>query len=422
MAATQADLSRLDAILKDRDLIDGVQEAINKATPFAESITQELTMSGRKGIFPVSFGVNEGIFARADKGSFGDSQVDQPDLAEVYTKFVYALFEISGPTMSATRDSEGAFEDALALQLEQTIDGVKLDMARMILNANHTAAGDGVIALVQSKTDTDTIIIDSPFGLTTYMGNVDVKNVIRKTQALDVIDTTSPPTTKHHNNNTVAGVSHSGTGTTIDFDAVEATAPADGDYVTRAGNWGNEPDGFFSAVATAAQSANYLNIPRAGNDGWEGQLVDATDGGSTAVPLDPDMLRDSVDQIMEISGHAPEFIVCNYKQRRNIYNLYAPQIRYAPMVLPSGLREDTLRFDDMPVMVERFFPPQHIGFVNTAYWYHAIDKDVEWIQGLNGTVLHFDGDADLFKAVLRTYRNLVCFYPATQGYLYGVEE
>ena len=100
MAATQADLSRLDAILKDRPLMDGIQEAINTATPFAEKITQRLTLSGRKGIFPVQFGVNEGIYARADKGTFGNSQVDQPLLAEVRAKFIYALFEISGPTIS----------------------------------------------------------------------------------------------------------------------------------------------------------------------------------------------------------------------------------------------------------------------------------------------------------------------------------
>ena len=36
MAATYADLARLDKILKDRPLQDGLQDAINKATPFLE--------------------------------------------------------------------------------------------------------------------------------------------------------------------------------------------------------------------------------------------------------------------------------------------------------------------------------------------------------------------------------------------------
>jgi hypothetical protein len=415
MAATQADLARLDAILKDRPLLDGIQEAINTATPFAEKITQQLSLSGRKGIFPVQFGVNEGIYARADKGTFGDSQVDSPVLAQVQAKFIYALFEISGPTMSATRDDAGAFEDALALSLENTITGVKLDMARMILNKD----SNGEIALVQSKTDTDTIVVDSPFGLTTYKSNVDVKNILRKNMPVDVIDVTAPPATKHHTNGAITAVTHSGTGTTLDLSTTEATAPADGDFVTRASNWGNEIDGFFAAVQT---TGTYLNVARAGNVGWQGVVVDAANGGASAVALDPDMLRDTVDQIMEDSGEAPEMIVCNYKGRRNIYNLYAPQIRYAPMVLPAGLREETLAFDDMPVLAERFFPPQHIGFVNTRFWYHAIDKDVEWIQGLNGTVLHFTLTADTFKAVLRTYRNTACLYPAANGFLWGVSE
>jgi hypothetical protein len=73
-------------------------------------------------------------------------------------------------------------------------------------------------------------------------------------------------------------------------------------------------------------------------------------------------------------------------------------------------------------VVERYFPPEHVAMVNSRFWAHAIDKDVEWIAGLNGTVLHFHRTADLFTAVLRTYRNLVCRYPATNGIIYGLEE
>lgn len=425
MAATVADLARLDAILKDRPILDRIQDVLNKATPFAERITQTLELSGRKGIFPVQFGVNEGIYARADKGLFGDSQVNSPSLAEVRAKFVYAIFEISGPTMSATRDSIGAFEDALALTLENTVDGVKLDMARMILNANPVAAGSGVIALVQSKTDTDTIVVDSPYGLTTYKSNVPVKTILRKDMPLDVIDTVAPPATKHHDNHSITAVTHAATGTTLDLSAVEVSAPADGDFVTRAGNWGNEIDGFFAALGDAAGSpttGSYLNITRSGNVGWQGVITDAAAGGAAAVDLDPDMLRDQVDLIVENSGKEPSLIVAGFKQRRNIYNLYAPQIRYAPMVLPAGMRDQTLMFDDIPVLAERFFPPQHIGFASVNTWFHAIDKEVEWIPGETGTVLHFKLTADVYQAVLRTYRNLVCLHPAANGYIYGVAE
>lgn len=415
MAATQADLSRLDAILKDRPLVDSLQEAINKATPLAEKITQQLTLSGRKGIFPVSFGVNEGIYARADKGTFGDSQVDSPLLASVTAKFIYALFEISGPTMSATRDSTGAFEDALALQLENTVDGVKLDMARQILNRNATNQ-NGLICNVQSRTDADTFVFHNPFGLT-YKTNRPVKNLLRKNMSIDIFTTGTG--TAQATNSQITSVTHGATGTTVDVTPAETGTVAATNDVMRNGNRGNEPNGFFAAVQTAG---TYLGIARAGNDGWQGVVVDAAGGGTAAVPLDPDHLRDMVDQIMETSGNAPNLIVGNYKQRRNIYNLYAPQIRYAPMVLPAGMRENTLAFDDIPVLAERFFPPEHVGFVNTRFWYHAIDKDVEWIRGLDGTVLHFKQTADLFMAVLRTYRDLVNFYPATNGYLFGVEE
>lgn len=420
MAATQADLVRLDAILKDRPIRDAIQDAINTATPFLERITQTLTLSGRKGIFPVSFGVNEGIYARADKGTFGDSQVDSPKLAEVTAKFLYALFEISGPTMSATRDTPGAFEEALSLSLENTITGLRLDMARQVIGA-----GNGRIALIQSaNADDKTVVIDSPFGLTRYKSNRPVKNMVRANMPIDVLDATTPAT-KHGDNQAILSVVHASTGTTVVFTATDASLSdaADGDFFVRSGNvvstTSHELDGWFAAVET---SGSYLNITRSGLPGWQGVLVDAADGGATAVPLSPDHLRDTVDQIMEETGEQPGFVVTNYKQRRNIYNLYAPQIRRAPMVLPAGLRESTLEFDDMSVVVERFFPPEHIGFVNPRFWAHAIDKDTEWIAGLNGTVLHFQRTSDVFTAVLKTYRNLVCRYPATNGYIFGLEE
>lgn len=416
MAATQADLARLDAILRDRPLVDELQTAFNKATPFAEKITQQLTLSGRKGIFPVSFGANEGIYARADKGTFGNSQVDAPSLAEVKAKFIYALFDISGPTMSAARDSAGSFEEALALQLEQTITGVKLDMARLILNRNATNQ-NGLICNVQSRTDADTWVLHNPFGLT-YKSNRPVRNLLRKNIEIDVFTTGTG--TSQALASQILTVTHSATGTTVDVSPAETGTVAATNDVMRAGNRGNEPDGFFTAVQT---SGTYLNIARSGNDGWQGVVVDAAGGGGTAVDLDPDMLRDTIDTIMEVSGRTPNLIVSNYKQRRNIYNLYAPQIRYAPMVLPAGLRESTLAFDDIAVLAERFFPPEHIGFVDTETWYHAIDKDVEWIKGLDGSVLHFGAaTADLFRAVLRTYRNTVCFFPAANGYLFGLAE
>lgn|SRR5512142_364800 len=411
MAITQADLSRLDAVLKDKPLVDAVQEAMNRSTPLAERVQQQLTLSGRKGIFPVSFGANEGVYARADKGSFGDSVVDQPLLASVQAKFIYAIFEISGPVMSATRDSVGAFEDALALQLENTTDGIKLGMARMILNKSN-----GLIATVTSRTDANNAVITNPFGLGDYKQTRPVRNILRKNTNIDILTVGG---TSHVTNSAISAVVHSSTGTTITYSPAEVATVAAADEVYVAGNKTFEPDGFFAGVQT---SGTYLGIARAGNDGWQGVVVDAAGGGSATVPLDPDNLRDTIDSIMEVSGQTPDLLVCNYKQRRNVYNLFAPQIRYAPMALPAGMNEGTLKFDDISILAERFFPPEHIGFVNTRFWYHAIDKDVEWIQGLNGTVLHFTLTADVFRAVLRSYRNFCTLYPASSGYVFGLDE
>jgi hypothetical protein len=418
MAATYADLTRLDAILRDKPMMDGIQTAYNKATPLLERITQSVTISGRKAIVPVQFGANEGHYMRGERSAFGSSQVNQPLLAELASVFAYSIFEISGPSMSATSGG-WAFEESLALSLEQTLTGAKLDRSRRLLNAS----GAGVIALVQSKTSTVVIVVDSPLGLLSYKGNVDVRNIIRKDMPLDVIDTVAPPATKHHDDDAVTLVSHSGTGTSVTLD----TAPADGDYVARAGNYGLENVGIFNGLLPAALGGTdtYLNIPRAGNPGWQGVTVDAADGGGAAVDLDPDMIRDTIDTVQEESGERPGIIVGGYKQRRNIFNLLQPQVRYVPMNLPGGLSENTLSWDDMSVLVERFFPPQHLGFLNLNFWYHGIEKDFEWIPGDTGTVLHsmVVSGYDTYRAVGRHYGNgPITLYPAANAILYGVAE
>lgn len=412
--ATLADLSRLDAILKDRPIQDAIRKAINLATPFAEKVTQQLTISGRKGIFPVQFGVNEGIYARGESEQFGQSKVDEPELAEVTARYIYALFEITGPVMNMTRDTPGAFEEALALTLQNTIDGVKLDMARQMMGD-----GTGKIALVQSVTDTDTAVFDSPLGITRYKSNRPVRNLLRVNMPVDVLDAATP-TTKHFDNGEIASVVHSATGTTIDFSTVDAnlTSATDGDFLVRQGNYNKEIQGWEAAVQ---DSGTYLNISRTGQPNWQGVMVDAS-GGGAAADVSFDILRDTMDAIHETTGTMPEFFVTNYKQRKAIYNLFTAQIRYVPMSLPGGLSESTLSFDDKPILVERFWPPEHIGVANTSYWYHVMAKDTEWIPGQNGTVLHFAITSDEYTAVMRTYRNLICLYPATQATIYGLTE
>jgi hypothetical protein len=416
MASTPATLALIDAILKDRPLLDRLQEVMNKATVMAEKITQRLTLSGRKGIFPVLFDLNEGVYILPDNGDFGSPQSARPYLAEVKAKLVYALFDITGPSISFSRDNPGAFQDALTLNLEKTVDGLRVNLATMYLGRS-----SNVLAVVDSRTDADTLVVKNPFGLTTYIGTVPARNILRRGMPFDVYN--SSGSTQKIAEGLVSTLTHSATLTTMDWSGTEIVTPAATDIVVRSKGLNAGMDGFFEAVQT---TGTYLNIARAGNIGWQGVVVDATGGGSATVPLDPGVLQDTVDLISD-SGKRPNYIVTNYKQRRAIENLYAPQIRFPPMQINAGVEgsglQGELTFDGIPVIVERFFPPQHIGFINTDTWYHAIDKDVEWITtGLNGGVLYFVQTADRFRAVLNTYRNLVCLYPGANGFVYGLSE
>jgi hypothetical protein len=414
MASTPATLALIDAILKDRPLVDRLQEVMNKATVLAEKITQRLTLTGRKGIFPVLFDLNEGVYILGDNVDFGSPQSAKPLLANVTAKLVYALFDITGPSIAFSRDNPGAFQDALTLNLEKTVDGLRVNLATMYIGRNTST-----LAVVDSRTNATTLVVKNPYGLTTYIGTVPAKAILRRGMPFDVTDGTTTKVTE----GLVSSLSHTATLTTLTWSGTETATPAANDLVVRSKGFNAGMDGFFEAVQS---TGTYLGIARAGNFGWQGVVMDATNGGTATVALDPSMLQDAVDLITD-SGKRPTHIVTNYKQRRAVENLYSPQIRFPPMVINAGVQGSAmageLTFDGLPVIVERFFPPQHIGFINVDTWYHAIDKDVEWITtGLNGGVLYFVQTADRFRAVLNTYRNLVCMYPGANGVIFGLSE
>lgn len=412
--ATIANIAAMDAILKDRPLIDFIQEAMNKATKFASKVNQQLTISGRKGIFPVMFDFNEGVYVLGDGEAWGTPRVAEPVLAEVKSRYVYALFEITGPTMTATRDSLGAFRDALSLQLEKTIEGLKINTAVLQLGDS-----SGKLAVVKSRTDADTFVVISPFGLTTYKGDVPVKNILRKQMPFDV---TPDGSTFRVSGGTISALTHGSTSTTVDWTGTESGTIAANDFLVRSKGWNRGFDGLFGGIQN---TGTYLNVARAGNVGWQGVLLDASGGGTAALPLEPSMLQDVLDLIAEASGRRPTHIVCNYKMRRAIENLYTQQIRFAPSNINAGLSpedEGALAVEGIPVIAERFFPPQHIAFVDVNTWYHVIEQDVEWLSGRGDSVLHFLLTSDKYTAVLRTFRNFCTLFPAANGLLYGVKE
>lgn len=415
MASVPATLSLMDAILKDRYLLDYVMDRVNKATRFAERVTQKLTISGRKAVFATSFDLNEGVYILSDNVDFGDPLAAKPYNFEVKIRRIYALFDITGPTLIDTRDNLGAFQDALSFQIERTVDGLKVNTAVHMLGDS-----SGKLAVVKSRTDADTFVVVKPFGLTTYKGDVPVKNIIRRNMPFDI---TPDGSTFRVTAGQISALTHSATTTTVDWTGTESGTVAANDFLVRASGWNQGFDGFFGAVQT---SGTYLNLSRAGNVGWQGVVLDATNGGTTAVLLEPSMLQDAIDLVAD-SGERPDLILVNYKMRRNIENLYSPQIRFAPQVInagtsPSPEAEGDITVDKIPVIADRFFPPQHIGFVNTRSWYHIVGQEPEWIQSGNGSVLNFLLSGDKFRAVLRVYKNFCCFYPAANGYLYGVAE
>ena len=399
--ATDA-ISTIDGILKEDYVLQNIVDTVNMATYLLSKMTSEKTTAGRKFVFPVRFGVGEGQGNRAENATLPSEGFGTYDQAYGNVRFQYGSLYISGPAIEATEGGKATFASALKQSLKDTRDGYRLETHRQ-----SWGDGSGTLALVNGAASSTIQTVDSPYGLTYDTGSLEASQNVRafRKNMVVLFKTTGA----------VRTVSAVNGDSTITLDSSISTT--DNEEIIRGDSTAlnNEDLEFYGISKAVMATGTYYGIARAGEPGWQSNLIDM-DGE----PLDEDMLQYAMD-IAEIHGDGvstPNLLISEHKARRLYVALLQEQKRFVnTMDLKGGFKG--LDFNGVPWVVDKMCPPQRVYFLNMADFVWFVMKQIGWIQR-DGSVLKWVDQKDAYRAVLASYRNIACKQPANQTMLYNV--
>lgn len=396
-------LSTIDGILKEDYVQQNIVDTVNMATYLLSKMGTEKTTAGRAFRFAVRFGVGEGQGNRRENEDLPDEGFGEYDQAFGNVVLQYGSLYISGPAIEATEGGRATFASALKQSLKDVRDGYKLETHRQ-----SWGDGTGVMGLVGTGgTTTVTVPVTDPLGLDYVSASLEASQVVRPFRKnMKILFVTADEV------RTITGVNGDGT-ITVDT-AVIVSA---GDTIVRgdSNTLNNAGKEYLGVNAGIQATGTYLGIPRAGEPAWQSNIIDA-DGAA----LSEDMLQHAFD-IAEIHGDGvsePDLLISEHKARRLYVGLLQAQKRFANTLdLKGGFKG--LDFNGVPWVVDKLCPAQRVYYMNTADWCWYVMKQIGWIQR-DGTVLKWVDKRDAYRAVLASYRQMVCKQPANQTVLHGI--
>ncbi len=397
-------LSTINALLKDDDTIQQIQEVVNNSTYMLSQIRQSKTTHGRQFIFPIQFGTSQGVGARGENVVLPDPGFGEYAQALGTVKYLYSTLFITGQAIHATEGNKAAFADALKTALRDARDGMKLDMQRQVWGD-----GTGVLGRVSAAgAGSTTIAVTDPYGLTYVQADLDAPEktkLFRRNMSIFISGA-----------NVYAKVTAVNGNGTITVNVPVTTAV--GQLIYRGDADGrtsvnNEVTGITGLLQS---TGSYLGLSRAGFPEWQANILQLGTGAGGNIT--EAAMRIAMDTA-EINGTGgPDLIVTNHKTRRRFEALLQQQRRYTtPMTLQGGVK--ALEFDGLPLMVDKDAPPQRMFFLRMADINWMVMADVDWVDR-DGEVLARVNDKDAYSAVLYTYRDLITKKPANQTVLFDV--
>ena len=335
----------------------------------------------------------------------------------------YGSIQVSGPAIAASRDSAGAFVQAL----ESEIDGLQRDTAHEMNRILHS---DGLAAYGYWTTADNTSGID----IDDNRGNGFVSLPTGKTLNCDVLNADGSYAVLNTGHLVVTRGATSATSVAITFSGGTVAGTADGDALVLEdtvnssgvglypiGIAGIIDDGNPPAYGTGTTlAAGLQDVAVSGHDWWKAQVFG---NSGTNRPLAFEDMQEVIDAIAINSSYTEKdigLLLMNYPVRRAYYKLCIAERRHInTMTLDGGWR--ALDFNGMPLMVDAqcwrnriyFINFDTLGFLQTADW-DWMDKD--------GSYLYRDSSTDAYKATLFMYGNLCTYARNGNGLLEDIIE
>ena len=378
-----ADLTSLDAVLKETWPRDRLEEQIYQDNPFLDEIEKtDRYKVGAQAVVPLHVGRNAGYTALPAAGGTLNT-AGQQDLAQATYNYTHHNQQIAvqGSALDGTDGNSLAVVNALDVEVEGGLNDLKKQLTRQAF-MNGTGAISGV--LTDAGAD-DTIDLNAIDGFNAiergwlYVGAVvDVGSTADTDGTADGI--------------AVIAVTESTTVPTIQL--------ASGTYTTTAGTefvyWHEACGG---GAQTASREMNGLaNLVAPASTAFGGITASAeptwnSDVDSTAQALTLDLMLARQRKVRQKTGNMPDYVLTSLKQEENFYKQLQLQVRFdgernlgaGKVAGPTWNGMSINAHPDCKNEQMYFLTKKHIFIVATdkPHWQnkHTGGKTLDWIQG-----------------------------------------
>lgn len=380
-----ATLTSVNAILKEiyegniNNQLNEERVTIKRIERTAEGTGTD-AVGGKYVTFPVRTQRNAGISYRAENVQLAPAGQQGLKAAQEQLKYGYGRVRITGQTIALADSNRQSFASALDVEM----DGLKNDLAK---DENHVAYGhtDAAIASgIKAKVtgaSTGTLI------------TVDSTQYIQEGMVIDISAAGTP--VSGGGSRTVTAVNSS---TTFTVDSAVA-GTVSGNYVSRTGNYNQEPNGLNKIVNStgACHTLDPATTPL-----W------ASTVDSTTTTISELAFITLMDNIKRASGKVPTAIFMALGVRRGYWNLLTALRRYnEPKQFDGGLTGLSFMYGekDLPVVADVDTPAKNAFFLCEPELKVWRDKEWYW-EDSDGTVLKWVTDYDAFEGLMKQYWQL----------------
>lgn len=299
------------SLLKELYTLPPVRALNDKSFLHDKLVKEQATLdfSGKYATFPVTLGRNLGRGSRGDGGILPTAGSETIVSAQVPIKRVYYALEWTEAIEIASKNKEGAFENVVDMKMKN----VSTDMAKEI-NRQFYNATSGVLSAAASST--------GPLG-TVVLNSV---QYIRVGDTLDIVAVSTGTAVTNGTARVVSAIDK--TTNTVTFSgATNITVTAATHGVVISGSYGLEVEGLQSITGTA-RTLHSINSATAGQEEWDGNVVDASGGTGTATVAGESLFEQLLDKVGARGRGDLDTFITTRGIRRRLADEFASQRRY----------------------------------------------------------------------------------------------
>ena len=363
-----------------------VGEMINHSTPILDRIGKDYdSVQGKDFTIPLHYGRNEGIGARAEGSALPTAGNQSYKASILPMRYQYGRFQITGQTIKATRNNEGAYRKAVRSEMEGLANDMCDSISRQLFGD-----GSGLLATVAATgSSSSTVVVDSTAKLRVGM-------------PIDIIVKTTGAATAGLADTTVASITDA---TTFTISGTLAGSPAAtyGVYIAGSRNLEMMGLGGIVSATTTVQGLDVSSYP------WWKATVQGNSG--TARAISDTILQKAIDALAQNSNGKATAMYTTYGIRRAYQAILAAQKQFVnTMTLTGGF--DTIAYNGLPIIPDKNAPSGQIFVVDESKlkFYRMSDNGGEdnglfWLEE-DGNMLKYVSGYDAYEAILCLYSNL----------------